>query len=136
MSGTRVHDLAKKLGMESKELLAELKRLGIAAKSHSSTLDDDAVRTMLAKHAKDAPAEKASAKAEAGKALVKKGTTTKKDTAAKSAPAEESPKADKKRLLFKKKKEDESTDESVAAPSPMPPIHPAGPAHDSAAVAA
>jgi translation initiation factor IF-2 len=127
MSGTRVHDLAKKLGMESKELLAELKRLGIAAKSHSSTLDDDAVRTVLAKHAKDTPASKTPAKA-----LVKKGTTTQKDTAAKSAPAEESPKADKKRLLFKKKKEDESTDESVAAPSPMTPIHPAGPAHDSA----
>jgi translation initiation factor IF-2 len=131
MSGTRVHDLANKLGMESKELLAELKRLGIAAKSHSSTLDDDAVRTVLAKHAKDAPAGKASAKAEAGKALVKRGTTTKKETAAKSLPIEESPKADKKRLLFKKKKEDESTDESVAAPSPMTPIHPAGPAHDS-----
>ncbi len=127
MSGTRVHDLAKKLGMESKELLAELKRLGIAAKSHSSTMDDDAVRTVLAKHAKDTPASKTPAKA-----LVKKGTTTQKDTAAKSAPAEESPKADKKRLLFKKKKEDESTDESVAAPSPMTPIHPAGPAHDSA----
>ncbi|MBI5776248.1 MAG: translation initiation factor IF-2 [Nitrospirae bacterium] len=135
MSGTRVHDLAKKLGMESKELLAELKRLGIAAKSHSSTLDDDAVRTVLAKHAKDTPAEKASAKAEAGKALLKKGTTPKKDTAAKSAPAEESPKADKKRLLFKKKKEDEATDESLAAPSPMTPIHPAGPAHDGATVA-
>jgi len=49
MSGTRVHDLAKKLELESKELLAELKKLGIAAKSHSSTLDDDAVETVLAK---------------------------------------------------------------------------------------
>ena len=136
MSGTRVHDLAKKLGTESKELLAELKRLGIAAKSHSSTLDDDAVRTVLAKLDKGTPASKTPAKAESGKASVRKDTTTKKETAAKSVPAEESPKADKKRLLFKKKKEDESTDESVAAPSPMTPIHPAGPAHDSAAVAA
>lgn len=135
MSGTRVHDLAKKLGMESKALLAELKRLGIAAKSHSSTLDDDAVRTVLAKLDKDAPASKTPAKTEAGKALVKKGATPKKDAAAKSAPAEESPKADKKRLLFKKKKEDEATDESLAAPSPMTPIHPSGPAHDSATVA-
>ncbi len=136
MSGTRVHDLAKKLGMESKELLAELKRLGIAAKSHSSTMDDDAVRTVLAKLDKGTPASKTSAKAEAGKALVRKDTTTRKETAAKSTPAEESPKADKKRLLFKKKKEDEATDESAAAPLPMTPIHPAGPAHDSAAVAA
>jgi translation initiation factor IF-2 len=135
MSGARVHDLAKKLGMESKELLSELKRLGIAAKSHSSTLDDDAVRTVLAKLTKGAPASKTPTKTEAGKALAKKGTTTKKDTAAKSIPVEDSPKADKKRLLFKKKKEDESTDENAAAPSPMTPIHPAGPVHDGAAVA-
>ncbi|MSR25068.1 MAG: translation initiation factor IF-2 [Nitrospiraceae bacterium] len=136
MSGERVHDLAKKLGMESKELLAELKRLGIAAKSHSSTLDDDAVRTVLAKLDKGTPASKTPAKAEAGKALVRKDTTTRKETAAKSTPAEESPKADKKRLLFKKKKEDEATYESAAALLPMTPIHPAGPMHDSAAVAA
>src|SRR3989338_9026948 len=100
MSGTRVHDLAKQLEIESKELLAELKKLGIAAKTHSSTLDDDAVQTVLAKLAKDTPAPKAAAKP-AAKALAKK------DAGAKPAPVvEEAPKADKKRLLFKKKKED------------------------------
>ncbi|MGH7261693.1 MAG: translation initiation factor IF-2 N-terminal domain-containing protein, partial [Nitrospiraceae bacterium] len=62
MSGTRVFDLAKQLEMESKALLAELKRLGIAVKSHSSTLDEDAVRTVLAKLGKDKPAAKADTK--------------------------------------------------------------------------
>jgi translation initiation factor IF-2 len=132
MSGTRVHDLAKKLEMESKELLAELKKLGIAVKSHSSTLDDDAVATVVAKLGK----EKSAAKPAAGRTVPKKEPDAGKGATSKSAPPpEEPPKADKKRLLFKKKKEDEPAD-AVAAPvepQPMTPIHPAVPAHDSAA---
>ena len=136
MSGTRVHDLAKKLEIESKELLAELKKLGISAKSHSSTLDDDAVQTVLAKHGKDKPAAKADTKPAAGKTLVRKETGARKDAASKPAPAvEDAPKADKKRLLFKKKKEDEPADVIAAStePQPMTPIHPVAPAHDGAA---
>ncbi len=139
MSGMRIHDLAKKLEMESKALLAELKTLGMAVKSHSSTLDDDTVQTVLAKLGKEKPAAQTDAKPAAGKALVKKDTGTRKGAASKSAPApvEEAPKPDKKRLLFKKKKEDEPAD-AVAAhaePQPMTPMHPPASAHDGAAVA-
>ena len=35
----RIYDLAKKLGVESKEVLAKAKELGIAAKVPSSSLD-------------------------------------------------------------------------------------------------
>ena len=35
----RIYDIAKKLGMESKEVLAKAKELGIAAKVPSSSLD-------------------------------------------------------------------------------------------------
>ncbi len=139
MSGTRVHDLAKQLEMESKELLAELKRLGIAVKSHSSTLDEDAVRTVLAKHGKDKPAAKTDTKPAAGKTVIKKEAAAKKGGAAKSAPApvEEPPKVDKKRLLFKKKKEDEpAAEDALAALQPMTPLHHAIPAHDAAPAAA
>ena len=45
----RVYELAKKLGMENRDLIPELKRLGIAVASHSSALDDDAVRMALEK---------------------------------------------------------------------------------------
>jgi len=132
MSGTRVHDLAKKLEMESKELLAELKKLGIAAKSHSSTVDDDAMETVLAKFGKGRPAAKTAAKP-AGK------TQGKRDAGAKPAtvPVEEPPKPDKKRLLFKKKKEDEPADAFAAStePQPMTPIHPGSPTQDSAVLA-
>jgi translation initiation factor IF-2 len=128
MSGTRVHDLAKQLGMESKELLAHLKKLGIAVKSHSSTLDDDTVQTVAKKLGGAKPAAQDDAKPAA-----KKTALVKKDAAGKAAPApvEDAPKADKKRLLFKKKKEDESATEIETAPQPMSPAHPA-PVHEPA----
>ncbi len=43
----RVYELAKKLGMENKELIPELKRLGVAVASHSSALDEPTVKKVL-----------------------------------------------------------------------------------------
>lgn len=40
MAKKRVHELAKELGMENKDLIAHLERLGITVKSHASTLED------------------------------------------------------------------------------------------------
>jgi len=43
MSKTRVYELAKELGIDNRELIARLEKLGIAVKSHSSTLEDSDV---------------------------------------------------------------------------------------------
>ncbi|MCU0553184.1 MAG: translation initiation factor IF-2 [Syntrophales bacterium] len=43
MSKVRVYELAKEFGIENKEFIAKLKTLGIAVKSHSSTLEDSEV---------------------------------------------------------------------------------------------
>jgi Translation initiation factor IF-2, N-terminal region. len=40
MTKKRVYELAKDLGIDSKDLISRLERLGIAVKSHSSTLED------------------------------------------------------------------------------------------------
>jgi len=40
MSKKRVHELAKELGLENKDLIVHLERLGITVKSHASTLED------------------------------------------------------------------------------------------------
>jgi len=40
MSKKRVYELAKELGIENKDLLTRLEKLGIAVKSHSSTLEE------------------------------------------------------------------------------------------------
>src|SRR5574337_218676 len=44
----RVYDLAKELGISSKELLDRLERSGLQLKSHSSNVDEDHVRSLLA----------------------------------------------------------------------------------------
>jgi translation initiation factor IF-2 len=43
MSKKRVYELAKELGIENKELIARLEKLGIDVKSHSSSLEDSDV---------------------------------------------------------------------------------------------
>ena len=40
MSKKRVYELAKELGLENRELISRLEKIGIAVKSHSSTLED------------------------------------------------------------------------------------------------
>ncbi|MBW3594503.1 MAG: translation initiation factor IF-2 N-terminal domain-containing protein, partial [Actinobacteria bacterium] len=41
MAKPRVHELAKELGLSSKEVLAHLEKIGAAVKSHASTVDED-----------------------------------------------------------------------------------------------
>ncbi|MFB3924666.1 MAG: translation initiation factor IF-2 [Syntrophales bacterium] len=43
MSKTRVYELAKELGIDNRDLIARLEKLGIAVKSHSSSLEDSDV---------------------------------------------------------------------------------------------
>ena len=68
MSKVRVHELAKQLGMESKEVLAKLQEMGEFVRSASSTVEAPVVRKLVAlypdaKPASDAkPVKKAAAK--------------------------------------------------------------------------
>ncbi|HET9961152.1 MAG TPA: translation initiation factor IF-2 [Nitrospiraceae bacterium] len=126
----RVYELAKQLGMENRDLIPELKRLGVAVASHSSALDDDAVRLALEKLGPKAR----SAAGEAGAESVGVGHDVKRihrpsrDAAheggsrAHALPQEESHKPDKKRILIKKKKEDgiEEPTPAVTAESALP----------------
>src|SRR5260370_11132224 len=41
MSKVRVHEVAKELGVTSKEVIERLRGLGVEVKSHSSTIDDE-----------------------------------------------------------------------------------------------
>jgi len=126
----RVYELAKQLGMENRELIPELKRLGIPVASHSSALDDDSVRVVL---------EKLSSKARGGEAVsggheAKKMVRSSKEPGASherghAAAHEESPKPDKKRILIKKKREEGAEDVAAslaAAEVAFAPVVPAG----------
>ena len=87
MARMRVHELAKELGIESKEMLAYLKDAGEFVKSASSVVESPVVKRMMERFAEEKlgkfspeaaeKAEKATAKAK--KPAVK--TTTKSETA-------------------------------------------------------
>ena len=77
MSKVRVHELAKELGVSSKDVLAKLQELGEFVKSASSTVEAPVIRKLKeAMPAVEAPAKKTAAK-----------KTTKKAAAAVEAPA-------------------------------------------------
>ena len=123
----RVYELAKKLGMENKDLIPELKKMGVPVASHSSALDDDTVQKALEKLSPKAKgAVKAGGKA-SGDDVVGKTRDTEvkhegghgaKASASKAAIVEEPAKADKRRILIKRKKEDEPVEASVPVPPP------------------
>ena len=122
----RVYELAKQLGMENRELIPELKRLGITVASHSSALEDDAVQKALEKlSSKHKSAVKTVSKAgegDSGRTEKHKATESgthhpagAKTAGAHPVAAEES-KPDKRRILIKRKRSDEATSEEAIAP--------------------
>ena len=150
----RVYELAKKLGMENRALIPELKRLGISVASHSSTLDEEAVRKALDKlmpggQTVERADAKSDAKEEAGRKVQKKGVALSKEhlggqlsngesegrnsnARASAALLEESPKPDKKRILFKRKK----PEEEISSPPPTAPGQPVEPMSSFSGIAA
>jgi len=120
----RVYELAKQLGMENRDLIPELKRLGIAVASHSSTLEESAVQKALEKLGSK---QKTSVKVVSKGAVGETGThhpAGAKSTVAQAAAAEE-PKPDKRRILIKRKRTDEVSPEEPLAPmGTEPPVTP------------
>jgi translation initiation factor IF-2 len=74
VSKVRVHELAKQLGMESKEVLAKLQEMGEFVRSASSTVEAPVVRKLVALYPDAKPAEEKPVK----KAAVKKSAAAKK----------------------------------------------------------
>jgi translation initiation factor IF-2 len=75
VSKVRVHELAKQLGMESKEVLAKLQEMGEFVRSASSTVEAPVVRKLIALYPDAKPAEE---KKPVKKAAAKKSAATKK----------------------------------------------------------
>ncbi len=138
----RVYELAKKLGMENRDLVPELKRMGIAVASHSSALEEVAVQKALdklmpkAKGVSAPVAGKASEpnsqaraheKLARGTSGIGGATETGRDSVkvasarAHSSAVEEPQKHDKRRILIKRKK-DEGAGETVTATLAVPDV--------------
>ena len=125
----RVYELAKQLGMENRDLIPELKRMGITVSSHSSALEDDVVQKALEKlgpklkgstTTTGKAAEADAGSAERGKASMVSGHATgSKAGSAQAIPAvDASPKSDKRRILIKRKRADDvPAEEAVSLPA-------------------
>ncbi len=134
----RVYELAKQLGMENRDLIPELKRLGITVASHSSALEPDAVQKALEKLG---PKQKTGTKSDAVGRPDRHADGGGHHPAAKGAgvhaPTEEA-KPDKRRILIKRKRDEPTTEEpapfgheplaahpaETAVPTTMSPLHP------------
>jgi len=125
----RVHEIAKKLGMESRVLIPELVRLGIQVTSHSNAVEDDAAQWAMdvllgkipgptTKPGEAAGSVSAGAKRAEGGRLLKKDSASSGKLRA-EAVTEEPKKVEKKHILIKKKKtEEELLSEMGEFPSP------------------
>ena len=111
----RVYELAKKLGIENRVLIPELKKMGVSVSSHSSTLDDDIVQKALDKLASKSKGHGAGHETELG-AKPTENASHGRSMSARSHVVEEPSKPDKRRILIKRKKEDEPLDAIVSAP--------------------
>ncbi|MBM4128203.1 MAG: translation initiation factor IF-2 [Nitrospira sp.] len=118
----RVYELAKKLGMENKALLPELKKMGVSVASHSSALDDDVVHKVLEKFLPNVKAEQKTGEKQSEQGVKVPDTAHAKAGAMKSPVIESPAKPDKRRILIKRKKEDEPAD--VVIPAPISEIEP------------
>ena len=93
MAKVRVYELAKELGLDSKELLAKLQEVGEFVKSASSTVEAPVVRKLMEKFPDMKPAEgaaPAAKKAPAKKAAAKKAEPTQEEIDAAIAQLDES----------------------------------------------
>ncbi len=110
----KVHELAKKIKISSKELIEELKKHGVKAKSHMELLDPKVVETVLKKtsHSKPTPA-KSEAKSE--HPAKKEKASSKRIASAKAATKTEEPSSATKTHVLVKAKTSEKVSEVKAA---------------------
>ena len=123
----RVYELAKKLGMENRVLIPELKKMGVSVSSHSSTLDDEIVQKVLEKLVSKSKGQSSATEGDLS-ARSTLEVTRGKGMITKGQSLEDPPKLDKRRILIKRKKEDE--------PAEVQPPTPAGESERSAQIGA
>ncbi len=126
----RVYELAKNLGMESRDLIPALAKLGIAASSHSNTLSEQdaqkAVKALSGKGRAAAPSRKTPRVAASTKTAPSRSSKSGAQASrAKDKPEEEAVrKPEKKHILIKRTKED--TEDAASLSDGGSPAFPGG----------
>ena len=95
MAKMKVHELAKELDIQSKDVIAFLQEKGLDVKAAQSSIEDDAIEMVRKKFApKAAPVKAEAPKAEAPKAEAPKAEAPKAEAPKAEAPKAEAPKAE------------------------------------------
>ena len=128
MSKVRVHELAKQLGMESKEVLAKLQELGEFVRSASSTVEPPVARKLIALYPDAKPAEE---KKPVKKAAAKKAVAAKPEVNPELA-AELAAELGVDLVALKASREAEQAATAAAAAATAAPDAPAAPATPAA----
>ena len=121
----RVFELAKQLGITSKDLISDLKGIGVTVSNHMAALEDDTVAKILAKAAGKAKKPAAAALVKPPKTVEAAKPARERDhTAALKAkktppPIVEPPKAEKKMILVKRRPSETSVVGDVAPLQPF-----------------
>src|SRR5207245_10618762 len=121
----RVFELAKQLGITSKNLISDLKGIGVTVSNHMAALEDDTVAKILAKAAGKAKKPVAAALVKPPKTIEAAKPAKERDhTAALKAkktppPIVEPPKAEKKMILVKRRPSETRVDGAVDQHQPV-----------------
>ena len=117
----RVHELAKELGIESKDALEKLQDLGVDVSSNFQAVDSDGAERLKASlEGKPAAAKKATKKKAAAKKTAKKKTAKKKVTKKKAVKKKATAKKATKKKATKKKATKKVTKKTAAAKAAEP----------------
>ncbi len=130
MSKVRVHELAKQLGMESKEVLAKLQELGEFVRSASSTVEPPVARKLIALYPDAKPAEE---KKPVKKAAAKKAAAPKKAEVNPELAAELAAELGVDLAALKASREAEQAAAAAAAAYTATPDSPAAPTNPTSA---
>jgi len=128
MAGKRVHQLAKELGMPSKELLHLLQSMGEDITNPLSSVSEDLESSVMKKIAEGKPSKAKTTKAETTKAKAAKAGKKPAKTKAKAAKAEKKPEAEKAKKETAEKKQVKKKDKTATSKKKE---HPAAPAAEA-----
>ena len=78
MAKVKVHELAKELNIQSKEILQYLSEQNIEVKSHMSSIEDDVIKVVKKKFAKSEPVKEEKAAPKAAERRRTSGTSEEK----------------------------------------------------------
>ncbi len=87
MSKTRVYELAQKMGIDNKELIAKLKAVGIEVKNHMAVVEDDDIQKLTS--ATKAVVDQSQAEVRVKPTLIRRRAKVVEEAAAPEAPSEE-----------------------------------------------